>query len=224
MLILYAEDESDLAQLTIDYLDCENIECDYAYDGVMAMNLLAKQHYDVIVLDINMPRLDGFSVCQKLKSSGDNTPVIFLTARDDLSDKLAGFALGADDYLTKPFEVDELVARIKVLAQRKTIKNNVFQIDSLIIDFTARSVSRADRVLALTPNQWSLLTLLAQQSPAVVARLSLENSIWPEQIPSKDMLKTLVFRLRTLIDGEHDKALIHTIRGVGIALKEGMGE
>ena len=109
MLILLAEDERDLAELTIDYLASENIECDYASDGAMAVNLIANNHYEVIVLDVNMPKLDGFKVCQKLKNQGNTTPIIFLTARDNLQDKLKGFALGADDYLSKPFDfsIDE---------------------------------------------------------------------------------------------------------------------
>ena len=118
MLILLVEDEADLAELTIDFLATVDIECDYAFDGINALSLLDKNQYEVIVLDVTMPRLDGFAVCEQLRRSGITTPILFLTARDSLTDKLTGFSLGADDYLTKPFELEELAARIQVLASR----------------------------------------------------------------------------------------------------------
>ena len=219
MLILLAEDEHDLAELTIDYLHCENIECDYAHDGAMALNLACENSYEVIVLDVMMPRLDGFGVCRELKARGITTPVIFLTAKDALDDKLAGFELGAQDYLTKPFDLPELVARIKVLASRKPQAATVFTLDTLTIDKSQHRVTRGDRELALSPSLWILLTTLAQNSPDVVSRITLENAIWPDDIPGKDSLKTLVFRLRSIIDGTNELPLVQTIRGAGITLR-----
>ncbi|SFD58587.1 response regulator transcription factor [Pseudoalteromonas denitrificans] len=219
MLVLFAEDERDLAQLTIDFLEIEGIDCDYADNGEMAINLINAHQYDVIVLDISMPRLDGFSVCKMIKANGNNTPVIFLTARDALADKLAGFSLGADDYLTKPFDLPELAARIKVLAQRSTKICNIFNLDTLSIYFEQHKVIRGNREILLSPSQWQLLKILADHSPNVVSRVVLENVIWPDQMASKDMLKMLVFRLRSLIDINNEQVLIHTIRGAGIALR-----
>ncbi len=223
MLILFAEDELDLAELTIDFLETEGIECDYASDGAMAINLIKNNSldnkYDVIVLDINMPKLDGFSVCKQLKESHITTPVLFLSARDTLNDKLTGFELGADDYLTKPFELEELAARIKVLSQRKKSSSNDFQLDSLSINFQQRSASRGSRNLTLSANQWQALELLAKNSPNIISRTSIENTIWPEQLPNKDMLKMLLYRLRNIIDKEGEKPLLHTIKGLGVALK-----
>lgn len=222
VIILLVEDETDLAELTIDFLATSNIECDYAFDGINAMNLLVKNTYDVIVLDVNMPRLNGFSVCEEIRALGIATPIIFLSARDTLADKLNGFELGADDYLTKPFELEELAARIQVLATRENKRaiNNRFNLDTLTIDYVQRSVSRSGQLLALSPTQWQLLSLLAQHSPHIVDRITIENEVWPDQTPSKDMLKTLVFRLRSLIDSNGETQLLHTIRGAGIALKE----
>ena len=222
MLILLVEDEADLAELTIDFLETLDIECDYAFDGVNALSLLEKNQYDVIVLDVSMPRLNGFSVCERIRTLGISTPIIFLTARDHLSDKLNGFALGADDYLTKPFELEELAVRIQVLAKResKTLITENFSLNTLTIDYQQHSVSRSGRLIAVSPTQWQLLTLLARNSPNIVDRNAIENEIWPDQIPSKDMLKTLVFRLRNLIDSSDEPSLVHTVRGVGIALKE----
>lgn len=219
MLILLAEDETDLAELTIDYLETIEIECDYASDGAMAVNLINKNNYDVIVLDINMPKLDGFSVCKKLKENNITTPVLFLSARDALDDKLTGFELGADDYLTKPFELDELVARIKVLSQRKAPQNNAFQLDTLTINFQQQSASRGTRKLTLSVNQWQALALLAKNSPNIISRTTLENTIWPDQLPNKDMLKMLLYRLRNIIDTESEIPLLHTIKGLGVTLR-----
>ncbi|KGJ90779.1 response regulator transcription factor [Colwellia psychrerythraea] len=222
MLILLVEDESDLAELTIDFLETLNIECDYAFDGANALTLIEKNHYDVIVLDVNMPRMDGFSVCEKVRSLGIATPIIFLTAHDSLADKLNGFSLGADDYLTKPFELEELAVRIQVLAKRETKAEipDLFALNTLSIDFQQRCVSRSGRLIALSPTQWQLLGLLAKNSPHIVDRITIEDEIWPDQTPSKDMLKTLIFRLRNLIDNANEPKLIHTIRGAGISLKE----
>lgn len=221
MLILLVEDEADLAELTIDFLATIDIECDYAFDGINALSLLEKHQYEVIVLDVTMPRLDGFAVCEQLRRSGITTPILFLTARDSLTDKLTGFSLGADDYLTKPFELEELAARIQVLAARgaKPLKNTNFALDNLTINYQQRCVVRADRAIAMSPTQWQLLTLLAKHSPNVVDKTTIENEVWPDQEPSKDMLKTLVFKLRSLIDNDQETPLIHTIRGAGIALR-----
>lgn len=222
MLILLVEDESDLAELTMDFLETLNIECDYAFDGTNALTLIEKNDYDVIVLDVNMPRLDGFGVCEEVRSHGNSTPIIFLTAHDSLADKLNGFSLGADDYLTKPFELEELAVRIQVLANRKanTPITEPFALNTLSIDYQQRSVSRSGRLIAVSPTQWQLLVLLAKNSPNIVDRMTIEDEIWPDQTPSKDMLKTLIFRLRNLVDSPDEPKLVHTVRGAGISLKE----
>ncbi len=124
--------------------------------------------------------------------------------------------------MAKPFELEELAARIQVLSKRKStcsITEN-FSLNSLTIDYQQRSVSRSGRLIALSPTQWQLLTLLAKKSPNIVDRITIENEIWPDQMPTKDMLKTLIFRLRSLVDSADESRLIHTIRGAGIALRE----
>jgi len=219
MLVLLVEDETDLAELVIDYLETEDIECDYAADGLMAASLIEQNQYDVIILDVTMPKLDGFSLCRQLQQKGITTPIIFVTVRDQLDDKLTGFELGADDYLTKPFELDELVARLKVLANRKHAVQPHFELDDLVIDYDLREVRRSEQLLALSPTQWQLLTLLAKYSPQVVDKVTIEDHIWPDQEANKDMLKTLVFRLRSIVDGPEQKTLLHTIRGAGICLR-----
>lgn len=220
MLVLMAEDEADLAELTIDYLMEEGIECDYAADGKVAMNLLKQSQYDVIVLDVNMPKADGFAVCSWLKEQGIDTPVIFLTARDSIDDKLFGFDIGADDYLTKPFELDELVARLKVLTKRKSKSVRKFELANLNIDFSGHQVTRGEAVIKLKPAQRQLLFMLAENSPNVVTKAEIEQKIWPEQDVTSDMFKSLTSRLRSAIDTPNEAPLIHTIRGVGLALRQ----
>lgn len=220
MLVLIAEDEADLAELTIDFLAEEEIECDYAADGKLAMNLLQQQDYDAIVLDVNMPKADGFAVCTWLKEKGIETPVLFLTARDSIDDKLLGFDIGADDYLTKPFELDELVARLKVLARRKTSSVRRFELDTLVIDVSAHQVKRGDREIKLKPAQKQLLFLLAEHSPNVVAKADIESLIWPEQDVTNDMFKSLTSRLRSAIDIDGEIPLLQTVRGAGLALRK----
>ena len=219
MNILLAEDEQDLAELTIDYLEVEGITCDYAANGQQALNLVQNHEYDVLVLDVNMPKLDGFALCQSLKQQNVQTPVIFVTARDALEDKLTGFELGADDYLTKPFELDELVARLKVLSARKTVVTNRFELDDLQLDFSAKIATRGGKHLNLSVNQWTALETLAKVSPKAISRTQLEDAIWPDSEPSKDQLKMLLFRLRQLVDSNDSTPLIHTQRGIGVSLK-----
>lgn len=220
MLVLMAEDEADLAELTIDYLAVEGIDCDYAADGHIAINLLKTNQYDAIVLDVNMPKADGFAVCQWLQQQKIATPVIFVTARDSIEDKLYGFDIGADDYLTKPFELDELVARLKVLGRRKQTEARIFELDNLNIDFNAHQVTRAGQVLKLKPAQLQLLFLLAQHSPNTLTRAEIEQTIWPNQDVTNDMFKSLVSRLRSALDGAEQSPLLHTIRGIGLALRK----
>ena len=220
MLVLIVEDEADLAELTIDFLETENIECDYAANGEIAVNLLQANEYDVIVLDVAMPKKDGFSVCQWLRAQDIQTPVIFLTARDSLDDKLQGFSLGADDYLTKPFDLEELAVRIKLRAATRKQAAKTFRLDNLHIDFSQQLVMRGNRKLALSATQWQLLKLLAEHSPAVVKKTHIERSIWPDQDVSNDMYKMMLSRLRNLVDASsHENKLLHTMRGIGAALR-----
>ena len=219
MLILLVEDEKELAELVLDYLEEEGIEGDYASDGAMAWSLLQANQYDAIVLDVSMPRMDGFSLATKLKEARIATPVIFVTAKDTLQDKLTGFELGAQDYMTKPFELAELVARLRVLASRVQAQSKHFQLDTLSVDFDAREVSRSDRSLSLSASQWQLLELLARHSPKLVTKDGILQAVWPGQDASSDRYKNLLSRLRSQIDIQGEKPLLHTHRGLGVALK-----
>lgn len=219
MLVLLVEDDLGLAELIIEYLESESIECDAAYNGVMGLELITANRYDAIILDVMMPRLDGLALCARLRQQGVTTPCLMLTARDTLDDKLAGFDRGADDYMVKPFELPELVARLRVLVRRHTATVPTLQVADLVLDAGTHQARRGERPLALSPTEWKLLECLMRASPKVVPRERLEALLWDGEPPSRDALKMQLYRLRQLVDGDHEPPLLHTLRGVGVALR-----
>ncbi len=221
MLALIIEDNRDLAANIIDYLELESIDCDYAERGDHGLTLAEKNHYDVIVLDIMLPGMDGLSVCDALRSRNIHTPVLMLTARDTLEDKLSGFRKGADDYLIKPFELAELAARIQVLSKRVApASSNSLQIADLKVEIDSHTVTRADKEIQLTPACWKILLALMQASPTVLSKQKLEHLLWEDQPPDSEALKSHLYNLRKMIDKGFDKPLLHTIRGIGVVIKD----
>ncbi len=219
MLVLLVEDDLDLSALVAEYLEDESIECDLAYNGVMGLELIKSNQYEVIIMDVMMPRMDGLTLCSKIRELGVSTPCLMLTARDTLEDKLMGFDKGADDYMVKPFDLPELVARLRVLARRSSNSSGLLQVSDLTLNITTHQAQRNGRALTLSPIEWKLLEVLMRESPKVVSRGQLESFVWPDDPPSKDALKTQIYRLRQLLEGPGEKALIHTIRGAGICLR-----
>ena len=218
--ILLIEDDPDLSALIMEYLDMESMRCDNAMTGTAGLKLAQDAEgigYDCIILDLNLPLLDGLSVCRSLRRAGIGTPVIMLTARDRLEDKLEGFSNGADDYLCKPFEMQELVARINVLAHRK-YRNSLLQCDSLTMDIAARNASRGGRVLSLSATEWKILHLLLSHSPKPVSKQKLLSAIWGDTPPDSDSLKVHVHNLRRAVDAPGETPLLHTLPGHGYAL------
>lgn len=217
---LLIEDDYDLANTVIDYLSLENIECDHASNGVSGLIFIEQNRYDIILLDLNLPRLDGLKVCEQLRKTGTDTPVLMLTARDQLKDKLAGFNAGTDDYLIKPFELEELVVRIHALSRRRSGQVRLLQCNDLIMNLSEKIVTRNDLVLKLSPTTWRLLEVLLRASPNPVSRNELEHAIWGDEIPDSDSLKVHLFNLRKTVDSSFAKTLIHTIPSHGVALRE----
>ncbi|QJI28950.1 response regulator transcription factor [Pseudomonas sp. ADAK18] len=216
--LLLVEDNLDLAITVIEYLEISGIGCDHASNGQAGLSLALKQHYDVILLDIMLPRLDGQQVCEQLRQQGSQTPILMLTSLDALSDKLASFAAGADDYLVKPFELAELVARIRALSMRRSGQASRLQVDDLVMELTTRKVSRAGQELHLSPICWTLLECLMRASPEPVTRERLETTIWGDEPPDSNNLKVHMHRLRKTVDKPFGQPLIHTLPGVGIQL------
>lgn len=218
--VLLIEDDLDLAETLVEYLSIEGIRCDHTSNGVAGLHFIHQQPYDVILLDINLPKLDGFSLCQQIRTEGIDTPVLMLTARDQLDDKLEGFQAGTDDYLVKPFELSELVVRCQALARRRSGQVKRLCCGDLEMNLTNHTVARSGRPLHLSPTNWRLLEKLLRASPEPLSRQALEESLWGDSIPDSNSLKVHIFNLRKAVDSGFDTPLIHTIAGFGFALRE----
>ncbi|HEN47539.1 MAG TPA: response regulator transcription factor [Mizugakiibacter sp.] len=217
MRVLVIEDNNDIATNIGDYLEERGHVVDFAGDGVTGLHLAIVHDFDVIVLDLTLPGMDGLEVCRKLRHEADkSTPVLMLTARDTLEHKLTGFDSGADDYMTKPFALQELGVRIEVLARRsKGPKSRLLKVADLTYNLDALTVNRAGKDILLNPIGLKLLQVLMEASPSVVTRHQLEQYVWGEQLPDSDSLRVHIHGLRTLIDKPFDKPLIHTRHGIG---------
>ncbi|MCP4321752.1 MAG: response regulator transcription factor [Psychromonas sp.] len=219
--VLLVEDDLDLAATVVDYLDLEEINCDHAANGIAGLSLIKASEFDVILLDINMPQMDGLSVCEALRNEGISTPVLMLTARDTLEDKLAGFEVGSDDYMVKPFDMLELVARIKALSKRRNGLSNKLSMFGLNADFDTKTVNREQTELQISPTGWKILELLMRHSPQVVSREKLMQSVWGDDQPDSNSLKVHLFKLRQQVDANtFSHKLIHTIAGQGFVLQD----
>ncbi len=219
--MLLVEDDFDLAETVIDYLAIESISCDYASNGVAGLNLLTDKSYDVVLLDLNLPRLDGLTLCQKLRSDGNDTPVLMLTARDQLDDKVAGFEAGTDDYLVKPFELRELVVRIHALARRRSGQVQLLNCADLEMNLKEDVVSRAGQKIRLSPTARQILETLLRFAPETVPKQKLIDAVWGDNPPDSNSLKVHMHHLRKAVDDGFEPPLIHTIPGRGFAIKEG---
>ena len=222
MRILVIEDNRDILANILGYLELKGFTVDCAQDGLSGMHLALTQPYDLIVLDIMLPGMDGYQLCQKLRQEADNnTPIIMLTARDALDDRLKGLHAGADDYLVKPFALSELVARIEAVLRRSSGANKrVLEVADLRYNLETLEVSRAGQSLKLNPIGLKLLATLMQRSPAVVRREALEEALWGDDIPDSDSLRSHIHQLRQAIDKPFATTLLHTVHGVGFRLAD----
>lgn len=219
MLVLLVEDNRLLSNNIIQYLELSGIECDYAFNLAQADMLISQQQFDAIILDLNLPDGDGIEACERWKAQCFTSPIIMLTARSSLNERLAGFAVGADDYLIKPFAMEELVARLKVVAQRRPAPQRL-TIGDLEIDFANHMVYRQGQLLALSKTGWQILALLARRSPETVSREEIERMLWPDSAPDSDSLRSHIHLLRRVIDRPFERQILHTIRGVGLSLRD----
>jgi DNA-binding response OmpR family regulator len=219
--ILLVEDNADLASNIIDYLEALGHRLHYAADGETGLRDALIGRVDIVLLDLALPNRDGLSVCAEIRRRADRrVPILMLTARDTLDDKLAGFASGADDYLVKPFSLAELAARVVALAQRPHLAQpHRLAVGSLTIDRQARVATRDGRPLRLTPLLWELLLLLAEAWPHLVSRDEATVRLWGDEPPSSDSLRAHVHLLRQVVDKPFAVPLIETVHGVGFRLK-----
>ena len=217
---LLVEDNVSLAQTVIAYFDLEGINCDYASNGSQGLELALLNDYQVILLDINLPRINGLEVCEMIRKQGVDIPVMMLTARDSLEDKLAGFDAGNDDYLVKPFELSELVARVKALFNRRSLHSMKLEVGPLVMDLSLKTVCREGQKLKLTPTCWKLLEILMRESPNLVSREKMQNTIWNEpDLPESDVLKVHLYKLRQQVDKPFSIKLIQTVSSHGVAIR-----
>ena len=217
--LLIVEDQTDVAANIWDFFSARGHVVDHAADGAMGLRMAMRGGYDVIVLDLGLPRLDGLALCQRLREAGDGVPVIMLTARDQLNDKLAGFAHGADDYLVKPFALRELEARVGVLARRgRPAAGAVTAVAGLELDPLAHVARREGRTMALTKAQVKLLECLMRESPRVVEHERLARVLWGSEGGEQGALHTHIYALRSVVDKPFAHPLIHTVHGIGYRL------
>ena len=220
--LLVVEDNRDICDNIAGYLEKHSYVLDFAYDGISAMYLALTQPFDVIVLDLMLPGMDGLSFCHKLRTEAKlETPVLMLTARDTLDDKLKGFAAGADDYLVKPFALQELHARLQALYKRSHGKtDNLLTVADLTLNKSTLQVHRGGQRLEVNPACLKLLQRLMEQAPAVVMRDELETLLWADERPDGDALRSHMYKLRQAIDRPFACPLIHTVHRIGYRLAE----
>ncbi|TWT18138.1 response regulator transcription factor [Luteimonas marina] len=220
MRILVVEDNRNLVTNLFEYFEVLGHMLDVAPDGRTGLHLAVTQTFDAIVLDWMLPRMDGHEVLKNLRSAGIETPVLMLTARDELPDKIAGFRAGADDYLTKPFELPELEVRLEALVARAGKRGGarVLQVADLELDLGTLEVTRSGRSLHLYPACRKLLEVLMRSSPNAVTRERLEYALWGDSPPDGDMLRSHIYELRRSVDGEFSDKLIQTLPRVGYRL------
>ncbi len=222
MTILIIEDEEKLVNILKKALTGERYGVDVAFNGEDGLVKAMKNNYNLIILDIMLPKKDGIEVCKELRRLEVHTPIIMLTARGVVADRVLGLDAGADDYLVKPFGLEELFARIRaVLRRRKISSSMIYKIADLVMDIKKHEVTRAGKLLSLTPKEYKLLDILMRQHGEVLTRQKLIEEAWsPDFKEENNELNVHIRYLRRKIDGKNQNPLIHTVRGVGYVLKE----
>ena len=222
MRILVVEDEKNMNRLISEAMEDEKYSVDSCFDGAEALEFALAADYDVIILDVNLPKLDGFTVVERLRDRGCTSPVLFLTARDSVMDKVTGLNAGGDYYLTKPFSFDELRAVVKVMARKYTgNKTNEYSVGDLVVDTDSRTVTRGGEPVDLTSKEFALLEYMIRNKGVVLTREMIENNLWNYDYEGgTNVVDVYIGYLRRKIDKGRDTRLIHTVWGTGWVLRE----
>ncbi|BBA50763.1 response regulator transcription factor [uncultured Fusobacterium sp.] len=222
MRVLVVEDEKYMNRIISKKLKVEGYSVDSCYDGEEALNYIKSTSYDIIIMDIMMPQKNGYEVLKEIRHEGNSVPVLFLTAKDALEDRVKGLDLGADDYLVKPFHFEELMARIRVMIRRSHGKvSNQLQIADLILDINAHIVKRNNNFIELSAKEFAILEYMMQNAGIVLSREKLETHIWNYDYQgASNMIDVYIRYLRIKIDKDYKHKLIHTVRGVGYMIKD----
>jgi heavy metal response regulator len=219
--ILLIEDEKKVSRFIKQGLEEEGFLVDTAFDGETGFTKSMNGKVDLIILDLMLPKMDGFEILKTIRDKKINTPIIILTAKDALSDKVSGLNLGADDYLTKPFAFAELSARIKSLLRRGESKTNQLKVSDLVLDTVKHTAKRKDIVIELTAKEYALLEFFMKNRNKVVTRSTISEKIWNYNFDTgTNVIDVYVNHLRQKVDGDFEKKLIHTVRGAGYMMKE----
>ncbi len=223
MRILVIEDEKNLNDIIVKRLKVEHYGVDACYDGAEGLDYILATEYDAIILDVMLPKLNGFEILKKIREKKIKTPVLLLTAKDSVEDRVHGLDLGADDYLLKPFAFDELLARIRVLLRKASnteTANNIFSIANLSVDVTSRTVKRDDKSLKLSTREFTILEYMIRNKGKILSRDTIEQHIWNYDYEGgTNVIDVYIRYLRKKIDDGYEPKLIHTIRGIGYVLK-----
>jgi len=222
MRILIVEDEKKVAAFIKKGLEEETYAVDVAYDGEDGLHMGVENQYDLIILDLMLPIIDGLNVLSRLRGKKIETPILLLTAKDSVEDKVTGLNTGADDYLTKPFAFSELLARIRVLLRRgKAETKTVLQIDGLSLDLVSHKVKRSNEEIELTGKEYSLLEYFMRNQGKVLTRTMIAEHVWDYNFDTfTNVIDVYVNHLRKKIDKGYPEKLLHTLRGVGYIMKE----
>ncbi|WP_029110093.1 response regulator transcription factor [Mycobacterium sp. URHD0025] len=225
MRILVVDDDRAVRESLRRSLSFNGYSVELAQDGVEALEAISNDRPDAVVLDVMMPRLDGLEVCRQLRSTGDDLPILVLTARDSVSERVAGLDAGADDYLPKPFALEELLARMRALLRRTVNDDGTdsqkMSFSDLTLDPVTREVTRGDRQISLTRTEFSLLEMLIANPRRVLTRSRILEEVWGFDFPtSGNALEVYIGYLRRKTEAEGEPRLIHTVRGVGYVLRE----
>lgn len=222
MRVLVVEDEKKTASFIRKALQSEGHAVDVMHDGTEALAAVAATPFDVVVLDVMLPGRDGLSVVRQMREKGIAIPVLLLTARGEVSEKVEGLNAGADDYLPKPFALEELAARVRALGRRSSETNTVnLRVGDLILNTVKRTAHRSDRTIELAPREYLLLEYLMRSVGRICGRMSIIEKVWDYDFdPGTNLVDVYVKRLREKIDAGFESKLLHTVRGVGYVMKE----
>lgn len=222
MKILVVEDEKDLNRVITKHFKKNNYSVDSCFDGEQALDYVLYGEYDLIITDIMMPKIDGYEFIKQLRVKGNSTPVIMLTAKDSLDDKILGLDSGADDYIVKPFEFDELLARIRVLMRRNYgFATNIIQVDDVVLDISKKQVTRSGESIVLTGKEYEVLEYLFKNKTGIISREQILNHVWDYDYKgASNIIDVIVKNIRKKLDVGSKKPIIHTKRGLGYFVKE----
>ncbi|MEL6870965.1 MAG: response regulator transcription factor [Pseudomonadota bacterium] len=216
--LLIVEDDAALAASIGDWFELDGHSCDYAADGRAALALISQAYFDVIILDVSLPHIDGLNVARHIRKLGNTTPILMLTARDAIDDRVIGLNAGADDYVVKPFALVEVAARVRVLSRRRTGEVQHLTVGRLQLSIDEHRACREGRDIELSPIGWRILETLARASPAPVDRDTLSFAVWGDEPPQENNLKVQMFKLRKAVDKPFSSSIIETVKGRGYRL------